>query len=273
MKSGLLKKITAVLLCTSMVFSAAACGSGGGETAGDEPEVSKQAADIYMAAGEKMSGLESFTMDINVASRLTSGEDTVEVPVSGAMQYVLNGGSLKEIEYFMDMTTETMGVTADMDMYYRDGVMYIHVESGEESFGMKMTVPEDQLGSVKQYNSFAEISADMIKSASVEGDTEKKVTMVVQGDRISDFAAVVSGETETGNTPSVGDMTFEFTVNEEGYLKDMHMLFDMTYVEGSGETVYSYDMTMVYTGYNNVDAIEYPDFSDYVDITEEELAL
>ena len=92
-------------------------------------------------------------------------------------------------------------------------------------------------------------------------------------DRFYAYLLKVSGETETENTPSVGDMTFEFTVNEDGYLKDMHMLFDMTYIEGDGETVYSYDMTMVYTGYNNVGAIEYPDFSDYVDITEEELAL
>lgn len=271
MKSGLLKKCAAAVLCISLVFSLAACGSS--EGAGDDSSIEKQAADLYMAVSEKMKDVESFTMDIDVKSKLTSGESVMEVPVKGSMEYILNGGELTDIEYAMDMTTETMGVTADMDMYYRDGVMYIYVEAEGESFGMKMTVPEDQLGSVKQYNSFAEISADIIKSASVEGDAEKKVTMVVEGDKISDFAAAVSGETETENTPSVGDMTFEFTVNEDGYLKDMHMLFDMTYIEGEGKTVYSYDMTMVYTGYNNVGAIEYPDFSDYVDITEEELAL
>lgn len=255
----MLKKTLVIAMCLALVLSLAACGGG---------EKAKTALELYNAASKLAAEAKSMSADYDMQMEMVMDGMTLEMPMTGSIDMIMNEGTLDTIEYAMDLDTELMGIEMKTTNYLKDGVAYIHTEAEGEVIEYKSPATQEYADSISQFNEYQEFTEDMVKSQSIEGGV---ANLVIDGAKAKDFAMSVAGDELAGTLGegddfTISDMTISFTVDDAGMFKDIVMIFvmDMT-IEGMAVQA-TIDMDMEYTGYNNIEAIDFPDFSAYEEV-------
>lgn len=239
----------------------------------------------YRAMQAAMNAMDNDAMDVDMDTKMdmtmTSDGETMTVPsnVKGSMKMIVDGADVK-----MAYTTETeaQGIAVKMDMWMKDGWVYLCTTTNGQETKLKYTV-EDQLAAAAELSMVDMTAMDVSGLAMLESVTSKKVGgnteyTIVIGEGMNSMVNSVSdmmGNETAGMNMRFGKMTAAYTVDSKGNLKKINMVFTasvkMDLPMEDGQTLsmavdYDYDMTMTVNATGKAVKVTFPDFSDYLEI-------
>ena len=226
-------------------------------------------------------------MDVKMDMTMTAEGETMKVPstMKGNMKMIMDGANIQ-----MACTTETTaeGETAKVNMWMKDGYVYMSTTLAGEEMKLKYSV-EDQMAAVKELAMVDVTAMDVSGLAMLESVTAKKVgsiteyTIVIGEGMNSMLDGVMGllGSESAGLDMRFGKMTATYTVDSMGNMKKIDMVFSasmkMDMPMESGQTVsmsaeYDYDMTMTVNATGKAVKITFPDFSGYLEMDPSQMA-
>ena len=239
----------------------------------------------YRAMQAAMNAMDNDAMDVDMDTKMdmtmTSDGETMTVPsaIKGNMKMIMDGADVK-----MAYTTETeaQGIAVKMDMWMKDGWVYLCTTTNGQETKLKYTV-EDQLAAAAELSMVDMTAMDVSGLAMLESVTSKKVGgnteyTIVIGEGMNSMVNSVSdmmGNETAGMNMRFGKMTAAYTVDSKGNLKKINMVFTasvkMDLPMEDGQTLsmavdYDYDMTMTVNATGKAVKVTFPDFSDYLEI-------
>ena len=240
--------------------------------------------EAYRGMNDAMETMDDSAMDVDMDVRMdmtmTVGGETVTIPstVKGNMKMVVDGANVS-----MAYTTETeaQGETMKMDMWMKDGYVYMSTVIDGEEMKLKYSV-EDQLAALEGLSMVDPDAMNVSGLAMLDSVTSRKsggsaeYTIVI-GKGMNSVLEGVLGTMDGSEGPGMnfGKITAVYTVDSKGMLKKVVMQFtaSMTVdVPGEdGQTVstavdYAYDMTMTVKATGKDVNVTFPDFSGYQEI-------
>ena len=221
-------------------------------------------------------------MDMNI--RMEAAGEVMEMPTSttGSVTTIVDG---TDVEMAYALTTVAEGTEMDMGMWLKDGWMYMSMSTEDGLLNVKAPV-EDELAVMEEVGTVDVSAMDVSGLAMIDSITTKKngsnteYTMIIgQGmDGMMDSVAAMTGD-ETAGT-EVSDMTITYVVDPNGVLKNMNMVFSagmempMPMEDGtvmSMKLQYDYIVEMTIKATGSSVRIQYPDFSNFTEITYDEM--
>lgn len=256
------------------------------DAAAAEPMTEKFEA--YRAMESAFSGMDDSAMDLDMEMTMNmvmemDGE-TMEIPAftTGNVKTILDESDM-EIAYTMNTSAE--GTEVEIGMWMKDGWMYMTMEAEGETMKVKAPI-EDELAMLEEINT-VDVSAmnvsglAMIDSISVKkAGSNTEYTMVIGQNMggMMDSVAAMTGEDAAGM--NIGDMEITYAVDRNDTLKRMSMVFSaglampLPNEDGTLSSVnlqYDYEIDMTINATGSRVKITYPDFSDFVEISAEEM--
>lgn len=229
-------------------------------------------------------------MDVKMDMTIAIDGETMKVPSTskGNMKMIMDGANIQ-----MACTTETTaeGETATVNMWMKDGYVYMSTTMAGEEMKLKYSV-EDQMAAVKEMTMIDVTAMDVSGLAMLESVTAKKVgsnteyTIVIGEGMNSMLDGVMGvmgllGSESAGLDMRFGKMTATYTVDSKGNMQKVAMTFtasmkmDMPLEDGlavSMSAEYDYDMTMTVNATGKAVKITFPDFSDYLEMDPSQMA-
>ena len=256
------------------------------DAAAAEPMTEKFEA--YRAMESAFAGMDDSAMDLDMEMTMNmvmemDGE-TMEIPAftTGNVKTILDESDM-EIAYTMNTSAE--GTEVEIGMWMKDGWMYMTMEAEGETMKVKAPI-EDELAMLEEINT-VDVSAmnvsglAMIDSISVKkAGSNTEYTMVIGQNMggMMDSVAAMTGEDAAGM--NIGDMEITYAVDRNDTLKRMSMVFSaglampLPNEDGTLSSVnlqYDYEIDMTINATGSRVKITYPDFSDFVEISAEEM--
>ena len=220
-------------------------------------------------------------MDVKMDMTMTAAGETMTMPtvMKGNMKMLVDGENVK-MAY--TTTAETQGEPVKMDMWMKDGWVYMSTAMAGKQMQVKYSV-ENQLDAVKNLAGIDMSAMDVSGLAMLESVTSKKAGSsteytVMIGEGMNSMLESVTGAmgTETeGMDMHFGKITATYTVDSRGILKKIKMVFDASMkmelpmedgMSLSTDVAYAYDMTMTVNDTGKSVKITFPDFSGYQEI-------
>ena len=226
-------------------------------------------------------------MDVKMDITMTAAGETMTMPsvMKGNMKMLVDG---ENVQMAYTTTTEAQGEAVKMDMWMKDGWVYMSTAMAGEEMKVKYSV-DDQLAAVKSLAVMDMSAMDVSGLAMLESVTSKKVGTnteytIVIGEGMNSMLESVTGAmgTETaGMDMHFGKITATYTVDSRGILKKIDMVFDASMkmelpMEGSEafsmDVAYAYDMTMTVNATGKSVKVTFPDFSGYQEMDPSQMA-
>ena len=226
-------------------------------------------------------------MDVKMDMTMTAAGETMTMPsvMKGNMKMLADGDN---VQMSYTTTTEAQGIAVKVDMWMKDGWVYMSTAAGGEEMKVKYSV-EDQLAAVKDLAGMNMSAMDVSGLAMLESVTSKKAGAnteytIVIGEGMNSMLESVTGAmgTETdGMDMRFGKITATYTVDSRGILKKINMVFDASMkmelpMEGSEafsmDVAYAYDMTMTVNATGKSVKVTFPDFSGYQEMDPSQMA-
>lgn len=261
--------------------------SGAVDAAAAQPMTEK--IEAFRALQSAYAGMDPNAMDLGMKMRMNmvmdvDGEsETMSTDITGSIQTIVNGS---DVQMAYDMTSAVLGTDMRMQMWMKDGWMYQAITAAGET--MKVKTPlTDELAALETVNTVDPTAMDVSSLALIDSITTKttggntEYTLVLG----RGMDAILDGVTDLTGTDaadlSIDSMTLTYVLDRSGTLKAMRMVFDadmsMTFPEEDGSVAsidvrydYSIDLDVKATGKSV--KLTYPDFSDFTEISQEELA-
>ena len=226
-------------------------------------------------------------MDIKMDMNMTIGGETMQVPstAKGNMKMIMDGDNV-QMAYSAETTAE--GETTTLNMWMKDGYVYMSTTIGGEEMKLKYSVA-DQMAAVKELTMVDVTAMDVSGLAMLESVTSKQAgsdteyTIVISEGMNSMLDSVMGlmGGKSAGLDMRFGKMTATYTVDSKGNMKKVDMVFsasmkmDMPMEDGQAVSMsaeYDYDMTMTVNATGNAVKITFPDFSGYQEMDPSQMA-
>ena len=243
--------------------------------------------DAYRAMSAAMNTVDANAMDVDVDMQMdmtiTAEGETMQVPstMRGNLKMIVAEDDSVQMAY--TMKTVSQGESVDMDIWMKDGWVYLSTEMNGEAMKLKYSV-EDQLAAVEGLGTVNVDAMSVSGLAMLESVTAKKASggnteyTIVIGEGVNSLVENVLGmmRQDVGSMDMrLGKMTATYTVDSKGNMKKVDMTFtasvkmDVPMEDGQSYSMaadYDYDMTMTVNATGKNVKVTFPNFSDFQEI-------
>ena len=243
--------------------------------------------DAYRAMSAAMNTVDANAMDVDVDMQMdmtiTAEGETMQVPstMRGNLKMIVAEDDSVQMAY--TMKTVSQGESVDMDIWMKDGWVYLSTEMNGEAMKLKYSV-EDQLATVEGLGTVNVDAMSVSGLAMLESVTAKKASggnteyTIVIGEGVNSLVENVLGMMgqDVGSMDMrLGKMTATYTVDSKGNMKKVDMTFtasvkmDVPMEDGQSYSMaadYDYDMTMTVNATGKNVKVTFPNFSDFQEI-------
>ena len=243
--------------------------------------------DAYRAMSAAMNTVDANAMDVDVDMQMdmtiTAEGETMQVPstMRGNLKMIVAEDDSVQMAY--TMKTVSQGESVDMDIWMKDGWVYLSTEMNGEAMKLKYSV-EDQLAAVEGLGTVNVDAMSVSGLAMLESVTAKKASggnteyTIVIGEGVNSLVENVLGMMgqDVGSMDMrLGKMTATYTVDSKGNMKKVDMTFtasvkmDVPMEDGQSYSMaadYDYDMTMTVNATGKNVKVTFPNFSDFQEI-------
>ena len=268
--------------------------SGAIDAAAAKPMAEK--IETYRAMTAAMNTVDANAMDVDVDMQMdmtiTADGETMQVPstMQGNMKMVVAEDGSIQLAYTMETVSQDEQV--GVDMWMKDGWVYLSTGTNGEVMKLKYSV-EDQLAVVESLGAANMGAMNVSGLAVLESVTAKNVSggnteyTIVIGEGVNGLLGNVLGMVGQGVSGMdgmdmrLGKMTATYTVDSKGNMKKVDMTFtasmkmDVPAEDGqvySMDVDYDYDMTMTVNATGKSVRVTFPDFSDFQEIDQGQMA-
>ncbi len=263
--------------------------SGAIDTKSAQPMTDKIEAYRAMTAATESMDDKAMDVDIDVKMDMTMTTDgeTIKVPstIKGNMKMIVDGSNVKMA---CNTKTNAEGEITKMDMWMKDGYVYMSTNMAGEELKLKYSV-EDQLAAIEDLSIVDVNAMDVSGLAMLESVTSKKASSnteytIVIGEGMNSMLGSVlgmMGDESAGLDMHFGKITATYTVDSKGAMKKVAMAFtasmkmDMPLEDSQAISVtadYDYDMVMTVNATGKAVKVTFPDFSGYQEIDPGQMA-
>ena len=249
--------------------------------------------DAYRAMSAAMNTVDANAMDVDVDMQMdmtiTAEGETMQVPstMRGNLKMIVAEDDSVQMAY--TMKTVSQGESVDMDIWMKDGWVYLSTEMNGEAMKLKYSV-EDQLAAVEGLGTVNVDAMSASGLAMLESVTAKKASggnteyTIVIGEGVNSLVENVLGMMgqDVGSMDMrLGKMTATYTVDSKGNMKKVDMTFtasvkmDVPMEDGQSYSMaadYDYDMTMTVNATGKNVKVTFPNFSDFQEIDLSQMA-
>ena len=243
--------------------------------------------DAYRAMSAAMNTVDANAMDVDVDMQMdmtiTAEGETMQVPstMRGNLKMIVAEDDSVQMAY--TMKTVSQGESVDMDIWMKDGWVYLSTEMNGEAMKLKYSV-EDQLAAVEGLGTVNVDAMSVSGLAMLESVTAKKASggnteyTIVIGEGVNSLVENVLGMMgqDVGSMDMrLGKMSATYTVDSKGNMKKVDMTFtasvkmDVPMEDGQSYSMaadYDYDMTMTVNATGKNVKVTFPNFSDFQEI-------
>ena len=243
--------------------------------------------DAYRAMSAAMNTVDANAMDVDVDMQMdmtiTAEGETMQVPstMRGNLKMIVAEDDSVQMAY--TMKTVSQGESVDMDIWMKDGWVYLSTEMNGEAMKLKYSV-EDQLAAIEGLGTVNVDAMSVSGLAMLESVTAKKASggnteyTIVIGEGVNSLVENVLGMMgqDVGSMDMrLGKMTATYTVDSKGNMKKVDMTFtasvkmDVPMEDGQSYSMaadYDYDMTMTANATGKNVKVTFPNFSDFQEI-------
>lgn len=243
--------------------------------------------DAYRAMSAAMNTVDANAMDVDVDMQMdmtiTAEGETMQVPstMRGNLKMIVAEDDSVQMAY--TMKTVSQGESVDMDIWMKDGWVYLSTEMNGEAMKLKYSV-EDQLAAVEGLGTVNVDAMSVSGLAMLESVTAKKASggnteyTIVIGEGVNSLVENVlgmMGQDAGSMDMRLGKMTATYTVDSKGNMKKVDMTFtasvkmDVPIEDGQSYSMaadYDYDMTMTVNATGKNVKVTFPNFSDFQEI-------
>ena len=243
--------------------------------------------DAYRAMSAAMNTVDANAMDVDVDMQMdmtiTAEGETMQVPstMRGNLKMIVAEDDSVQMAY--TMKTVSQGESVDMDIWMKDGWVYLSTEMNGEAMKLKYSV-EDQLAAVEGLGTVNVDAMSVSGLAMLESVTAKKASggnteyTIVIGEGVNSLVENVlgmMGQDAGSMDMRLGKMTATYTVDSRGNMKKVDMSFtasvkmDVPMEDGQSYSMaadYDYDMTMTVNATGKNVKVTFPNFSDFQEI-------
>jgi len=256
------KKLVCLAAVLTLALSLAACGSSNnnsGSTTGADPYASLQKVQ------DNMKTLKDAAFSLNIKMQLPSS-------MGGSMTLSGNGKMIEpssaKPELVMHTKASVVGQETKQTVYMKDGIVYI------SAAGIKQKTSDPaQASSVTNVQGMLNFTKDMVSGlkSSKDGDNTK-YSFSIKPDKMSAFFEKSANGSTSALSAALGGIKFSkmdivLTAGPDNMVKEVDLDAAMNIKAGSTSTSLSYTMAMVYTSINTGITIQFPDFSQYKEIS------
>ena len=279
MKTNKKRVVLLLLAVVTACFMAGCGGQSGGKTV--DP------AEAYALYEEITANMESVTSmkvkaDADIKAETDDGNMEMHMIVDMAATGLSETGADMEMEMRTTMelkgdAAESIasalgGATIEMASYYIDGYYYM------DMMGLKgkMSMPVEQM--IEQMNtqnnaSLVEIEKEMMKNVSITEENGKTILdITLDGESMSSYIDQIFASNSMGGMASsegmtMGDMTLKTVIGDNKMTESQTIIVDMSMDTDGQVTKMSCVMTSTYSDLNGDFTIEFPDFSEYQEVS------
>ena len=243
--------------------------------------------DAYRTMSAAMNTVDANAMDVDVDMQMdmtiTAEGETMQVPstMRGNLKMIVAEDDSVQMAY--TMKTVSQGESVDMDIWMKDGWIYLSTEMNGEAMKLKYSV-EDQLAAVEGLGTVNVDAMSVSGLAMLESVTAKKASggnteyTIVIGEGVNSLVENVlgmMGQDAGSMDMRLGKMTATYTVDSKGNMKKVDMSFtasvkmDVPMEDGQTYSMaadYDYDMTMTVNATGKNVKVTFPNFSDFQEI-------
>ena len=199
--------------------------------------------EIYSAAMEKNSALDSVDMDVTMKMAMTADEESMDMEVSSNTK--MDQSDKEHVKFITASSVAMDGMNMETTVFYEDG--YYYMES--------TTLPVESLDTV-------EVKKD--------GDNQI-LTFTANPEKMNDYLGQVMGAMGDVSQVSGLNMTInsadgEYTIGKDGYYTDMKMNLDLSRESQGASVGMILDITGTVHQPGQPVEITLPDTADYVEI-------
>lgn len=248
--------------------------------------------DAYRAMTAAVNTMDDSAMDVDIDMQMdmtvTAEGETMQVPstMQGNMKMIASEDGNIQMAYTMETTSQ--GVAMDMDMWMKDGWVYLSTEADGTAMKLKYSV-EDQLAAVAELGAVSTDAVSVSGLAMLESVTAKtsggntEYTMVI-GEGVNSLIESILGmvgQDAEGMDLRLGKLTATYTVDGKGNMKKIDLDFtasvemDIPMEDGQSYAMaaeYDYDMSMTVNATGKDVKVTFPDFSDFQEIDPSQMA-
>lgn len=248
--------------------------------------------DAYRAMTAAVNTMDDSAMDVDIDMQMdmtvTAEGETMQVPstMQGNMKMIASEDGNIQMAYTMETTSQ--GVAMDMDVWMKDGWVYLSTEADGTAMKLKYSV-EDQLAAVESLGAVNTDAMSVSGLAMLESVTAKtsggntEYTMVI-GEGVNSLIESILGmvgQDAEGMDLRLGKLTATYTVDGKGNMKKIDLDFtasvemDIPMEDGQSYAMaaeYDYDMSMTVNATGKDVKVTFPDFSDFQEIDPSQMA-
>lgn len=248
--------------------------------------------DAYRAMTAAVNTMDDSAMDVDIDMQMdmtvTAEGKTMQVPstMQGNMKMIASEDG--NIQMACTMETTSQGVAMDMDVWMKDGWVYLSTEADGTAMKLKYSV-EDQLAAVESLGAVNTDAMSVSGLAMLESVTAKtsggntEYTMVI-GEGVNSLIESILGmvgQDAEGMDLRLGKLTATYTVDGKGNMKKIDLDFtasvemDIPMEDGQSYAMaaeYDYDMSMTVNATGKDVKVTFPDFSDFQEIDPSQMA-
>lgn len=248
--------------------------------------------DAYRAMTAAVNTMDDSAMDVDIDMQMdmtvTAEGETMQVPstMQGNMKMIASEDG--NIQMACTMETTSQGVAMDMDVWMKDGWVYLSTEADGTAMKLKYSV-EDQLAAVESLGAVNTDAMSVSGLAMLESVTAKtsggntEYTMVI-GEGVNSLIESILGmvgQDAEGMDLRLGKLTATYTVDGKGNMKKIDLDFtasvemDIPMEDGQSYAMaaeYDYDMSMTVNATGKDVKVTFPDFSDFQEIDPSQMA-
>lgn len=260
------RKVLCLLSVMILILSLAACGSSG--DSGDSGQ-SKSDFDAFMEIQKNMKDIKDVEFKMNMDA-VAGGDEDMTVKMSGTAKEVMNSPTDIDMEMKYSMAMPGLGSDLEGTMYVKDQAVYM------DMMGQKMKVDaSNEMSSMMNVdtNQLLSITEDMVSNLTVTTEGSDTIySFDLDAQKAMDYFQKNAGASQQMAGLNESDITFEkmkvaITADENQMAKTIDMDCKMTTKVQDESMDMSYKIAVEYISINSGLKIDFPDFSDYQELT------
>lgn len=222
----------------------------------------QKAIDDYLAYAEDFTKIESANMDVKMLMNMIDNDTTMKAKVTLNGDFLLKEDDIQmKLMAAMSMSGLSIG---DLNIYMKDFTMYMDMLGTKQKFSMEKEMKaflEAYKNSLSEDPKMSEeLIKEQFKEFKYEDETQGIIAFVMDADKLLKKALEenpTAAEEDINIEDIRGTMTFQ-----DGFLKAISM--NMTIVSAKGQKM-ELEIACAIDQVNKIEAIEFPDFSEYVE--------
>ncbi len=251
----IMKKLVTLLLSIGMLLSMAACSNS------SDSKVSDESLDKLEEFIKNLSEVSSANYEAEM--EVTLDKENMKLSVYGG--YIVETENPLQFSLTMDMESEGSKLEKCIQLFVKDNVMYMNLLDWIKQKATLEKVMENE--NISNFESSADeismnkkVMKQYLKEASLIGNTLK---LSFDVDKVNKVVKKEAGKLNIkGSTENVEKMDMEITLNN-GFMEKAVIFMDLTITENGVTQEFSSVISFILKDINNVDQLNFPDFSDY----------